>query len=927
MRTNPSQTSLDLSGNSVLWELYAYDNALTTLDVSNNPLLTTVVIYGNDLPSGEIDQVIIDLAAHGLSSGTLNYSGNTGPPTSASYDAYQTLFNRGWDITGTIPPTPIPDPPSSSVAGLPIISNFHVKDPTITGEPLDSRRVYFDSNETITATNTTGFTISGQGNVNMTINTGKETGHFITVSDDFTFWDNNTIRYEGGSNFVDSDTNALANFTLTYIRNDIAEPAASTYKYVTPSGSGTVCSEGSPCSYTYAINNAVGGETWWIKAGTYNITTSINIGNTGTSSNPIKFIGYKTTIDDIISNYYTYTPGSVAPSLSATEMPTIVGDEDENDKGIRNYNVGDYIIVKNLQFVENGIGIGSYYNVGLIVDNCNFDNNTYGGINAYDVDGSSDPAVRGNTYFRVTNCNVINSWEENVTLKGQFNLIDNVNSYCDTSLTEVTESGGPGLDYYYMITGSNNIVKNSTAERQDTSINHRGHGIGVKAGENNGFSESYYNLFKDNYAKGILENYYTRNHLADYNVFKDCESVGFGELSAWEAKGMVFMTDSKNNIAERMYIHDISVAISLQDGTEVHSNADGSGTYICEIRDNIVRNSIIEDAYTQIAITNTYGSNQYSDKGRTIDNLIYNNTFSSGTEFLYKSGDFTISTTDDAITGNDFTNNIFNAVTSIGNAIPSGFVFDHNNYWTSWTSTLGTNPYNLDPSFTGFYIPTNTSLNVGVPTVGAEYDYALEERDDTNPTMGAVETQIVSVAGNPLLWNFRYSNEVITTGQGSSLYRVYFSSTESITGTTVGEVTISGKIITNVYINGNELDGHFYTVTVPFVLGDIHTIAYEGIAEGNESNIADNDGNNLADFEATSIQISNNTLIFASNRATVGGTGTIDDPYDVVTGFENIELWIYFIFKRWYICFKWEYTQNYAWVNGFMVDQQLYQQK
>lgn len=67
--------------------------------------IATVDIRSMRMPSESVDRLIIDLDIGGVSNGTLNYSAN-GTPTSASYQAYIDLINKGWTITGTPPPAP-----------------------------------------------------------------------------------------------------------------------------------------------------------------------------------------------------------------------------------------------------------------------------------------------------------------------------------------------------------------------------------------------------------------------------------------------------------------------------------------------------------------------------------------------------------------------------------------------------------------------------------------------------------------------------------------------------------------------------------------------------------------------------------------------------------------------------------------------------
>ena len=91
----------------------------------------------------------------------------------------------------------------------PVLSNFRV-------ESSEPSRVYFDSSESITGSSVSGFVISGKSISGVSISSGSRSGHYFTVSSSFTFWDNNTIRYTGGSNLKDSDGLGVLESTQNY---------------------------------------------------------------------------------------------------------------------------------------------------------------------------------------------------------------------------------------------------------------------------------------------------------------------------------------------------------------------------------------------------------------------------------------------------------------------------------------------------------------------------------------------------------------------------------------------------------------------------------------------------------------------------------------------------------------------------------------
>ena len=142
-----------------------------------------------------------------------------------------------------------------------MLFNFRVND-------TNKDRVLFDCTRDCSGLTKTGFTISGKIISSITID-GDGFGGYLTVKSDFVnayfdFWDNNTIRLESGDGTV-------PNFDLTYIENNIIEPSSPVNKWVdvTSSGLGDGASPADVATISYAFENAVAGETWWVKAGDY----------------------------------------------------------------------------------------------------------------------------------------------------------------------------------------------------------------------------------------------------------------------------------------------------------------------------------------------------------------------------------------------------------------------------------------------------------------------------------------------------------------------------------------------------------------------------------------------------------------------------------------------------------------------------------
>ena len=82
-----------------------------------------------------------------------------------------------------------------------------------------------------------------------------------------------------------------------------ASPASAVTKFISPSGSGTACTAGSPCSMTQANNTAVAGDIVSMAAGTY--ATAPDPVNSGSSGNPIEYRGDPTNASAVVVPYTT----------------------------------------------------------------------------------------------------------------------------------------------------------------------------------------------------------------------------------------------------------------------------------------------------------------------------------------------------------------------------------------------------------------------------------------------------------------------------------------------------------------------------------------------------------------------------------------------------------------------------------------------
>lgn len=431
--------------------------------------------------------------------------------------------------------------PKPSLEISPVINNFLVKN-------NESSKIYFDSSEPITATTYTGFIVSGKSINEIHINSGQNTGHYFTVSVPFTFWDNNTIRYEGGSNIQDADSNGVYDFTLTYILNNITEPDASTNRYVnaSASGGGNGLSDGTAWTLAEGISNSAAGQTIWIKAGAYSGGHELN--NSGSVSSPIKFKGYTTDIGDLDNDYivddFTYTNSTNAESqIDNTKYPVLTGNGTYGVYGFY-LNNEDYVIFKNIQikkFYYNFWAIGAYESI--VLENMttalafSTTTNIGGGLGIYS--GTTTTGYR----FRINKCLSFDNGGVNLRLYGNYNAITNSETYSGIDSEQSS-------DYYISLYQSQEcIVYNNTAERIG-DIEHGGHGIGSK-NHNGNYVYQEHNLFSHNITTNISEAFYLA-HSTDGCVMKYNEVYSDPTMEDIVV-AFVIRDGGKNNIIENNY--------------------------------------------------------------------------------------------------------------------------------------------------------------------------------------------------------------------------------------------------------------------------------------------------------------------------------------------------------------------------------------
>ena len=90
-------TTLNISANTSLTIIDCHNCNLSSFDVSSNTLVTSLWAPDNSLIQSEVNQILIDLDSHGLSSGLCNLLNNSAP-TGAGLTAKSNLQGKGWTV-------------------------------------------------------------------------------------------------------------------------------------------------------------------------------------------------------------------------------------------------------------------------------------------------------------------------------------------------------------------------------------------------------------------------------------------------------------------------------------------------------------------------------------------------------------------------------------------------------------------------------------------------------------------------------------------------------------------------------------------------------------------------------------------------------------------------------------------------------------
>ncbi|NAS11518.1 hypothetical protein [Poritiphilus flavus] len=260
---------------------------------------------------------------------------------------------------------------------------------------------------------------------------------------------------------------------------DFTIPEGSYYVTVDGSASNDGLSEANAWSIEHAFSNARAGDHVFIRSGDYG-NVELQPGHSGTSDEPIRFIGYRSEPGDISANNgSTFNYGD---DLNANDMPLLRGNRVDNiGQGSGIFNFHSHIQISNIQITHYAQGVFSS-GANTVLDNVIV--TEVGDFNPAHTfpDNTSDPTISyagiginvTGDYSIIKNCFVLNAGAEGFRFSDcQYQKHSYNKVYSDSFVNP--------CDYYYLLAlgADNNELDNIYVERIG-EIQHLGHGLILK---------------------------------------------------------------------------------------------------------------------------------------------------------------------------------------------------------------------------------------------------------------------------------------------------------------------------------------------------------------------------------------------------------------------------------------------------------------
>lgn len=402
-------------------------------------------------------------------------------------------------------------------------------------------------------------------------------------------------------------------------------------------------SPSSPWSIEHAFSAASAGDIVYVKAGNYG-NQQLTVNNNGSSSNPIKFIGYTDFPGDITTSFEsTFNYGD---SLDSNKMPLLVGNNPQGEGiGTAINVVKENIHIENFQITNYNIGIDSYgeycvykniiaTNLGDFNPSHSFPSATSDALLNYKGVG----IVSSGDYTQVLYSFILNAGAEGIRITNsnyQKHLGNKV--YSDNNINPT--------DYYYIITNNSqsNEIKNIYIERVG-NLEHFGHGLSLKvsASKNKLYNCVIKNTVIECSFSNVYENYFENCKVlggadklgsiliangAHHNIFESCtvenaQGIAFSDWDDGFASSLDQKNAGNNNSFNNCVVKNSGVGIDFNFWDRTEAPAHDNTFTNCQFLDldtlfkvnrpnyhNVIEGGKVENVqnYTEYLFGTTYG--------------------------------------------------------------------------------------------------------------------------------------------------------------------------------------------------------------------------------------------------------------------------------------------------------------------------------
>lgn len=399
------------------------------------------------------------------------------------------------------------------------------------------------------------------------------------------------------------------------------EQATAVSYFVTTSGKSTNDgkTESTAWDIVYAFDNAVAGDIVYIKAGNYG-SKELVVDNSGTSENPIQFIGYTNTPGDLIStNGSTFNYGD---QLDANKMPLLEGlAPNETGKGTAITAIESYIHIENFQITKFEFGLFARANystfkniivakVGDFNPSHSYPSATSNSLLNYFGNG----IVMSGNNSNLLNSIVLNSGAQAITF-------NNCNGVTAKNNKVYSDNNTNPTDYYFLI-GENTLNSKflNTIVYRVGSLEHSGHGIVFKG--NGAITGNLVDGFE--IINTVLESQfpYTKNNTFKNGIITKESNVN---NNTPEVAGINLANGSGMNTFEDIVLTNCSI--------KFHDWKDGLAGDVSDASDsNILRRITINDSFSAIA----FAYFQVENHASSADNNIFEDCNFNNINYLFE---------------------------------------------------------------------------------------------------------------------------------------------------------------------------------------------------------------------------------------------------------------------------------------------------